>query len=296
MALGAGVLQIVRNAAQRGLADDAGPWGATLVRFLFGLPFTLLFLGLVLLFIPPVSPRFSAAFFVVAAVGAATQVLATAALIQSMRASSFGLGSTFQHFTLPLAAVFGFLVLGDLIGWTGWAGIGLATAGLLVASWPKGKGLSALLGGAGPFKAGIYGLASGACFAVSGNAFRFCGLTLEPEAVLFSSTMTLVVVQAMQSVGLGGLLLWLDRRALRALRTDLRASLTAGLAGAAASALWFAALALVPAALVRAVNALVEAPGATLVGWLRFGEKPDPRKTLGAGLIVTGVVVLVLSG
>jgi hypothetical protein len=32
-------LQVARNALQRGLVGDAGPWGATLVRFLFGLPF-----------------------------------------------------------------------------------------------------------------------------------------------------------------------------------------------------------------------------------------------------------------
>ena len=31
-------LQVARNALQRGLVGDAGPWGATLVRFLFGLP------------------------------------------------------------------------------------------------------------------------------------------------------------------------------------------------------------------------------------------------------------------
>jgi hypothetical protein len=28
-------LQVARNALQRGLVGDAGPWGATLVRFLF---------------------------------------------------------------------------------------------------------------------------------------------------------------------------------------------------------------------------------------------------------------------
>ena len=35
------VLQVARNAMQRSLLPAAGPWGATLVRFLFGLPFSL---------------------------------------------------------------------------------------------------------------------------------------------------------------------------------------------------------------------------------------------------------------
>jgi drug/metabolite transporter (DMT)-like permease len=295
LAVGAGVLQIVRNAAQRGLADDAGPWGATLVRFLFGLPFTCVFLGLIMLVAPPVSAVMTPAIVGAAMVGALCQVLATAALIASMQASSFGLGSTFQHVSLPLAAVFGFAVLGDAISPAGWGGIGIATAGLVVASWPK-RVKAGQVKDAGAIRAGLLGVASGACFAVSGNAFRYCGVNIDPDALFFSSTLTLVMVQTFQSVGLGLVLLALDRRALRALRADLRASLTAGLAGAAASAMWFAALALVPAALVRAINALIEAPGATLVGWVRFKEQPDPRKTLGAGLIVIGVVVLVMAG
>ena len=37
LAAAAAPLQVARNAMQRGLVGDAGPWGATLVRFLFGL-------------------------------------------------------------------------------------------------------------------------------------------------------------------------------------------------------------------------------------------------------------------
>jgi drug/metabolite transporter (DMT)-like permease len=87
----------------------------------------------------------------------------------------------------------------------------------------------------------------------------------------------------------------MDRRALRALFGDLRASLLAGFAGAAASACWFAALTLAPAALVRALNALVEAPAATLMGWIKFKERLDLRRALGAALIVVGVIATVLA-
>jgi drug/metabolite transporter (DMT)-like permease len=295
MAVGAGLLQIVRNGAQRGLANEAGPWGATLVRFLFGLPFTLLFLGLIWVVAPPMSPQLTPLIVLVVSVGALAQVLATAALIASMQASSFGLGSTFQHVSLPLAALFGFIVLGDVISVVGWLGIAVTTGGLLVASWPNRAGEADLLD-TSSVKAVLFGIASGACFAVSANAFRFGSAHLDPQALFFSSTVTLVMAQSIQSVGLGAVLWAFDRRALQALRADLRASVTAGFAGAAASALWFAALGLVPAAMVRAVNAVVEAPTATLYGWLRFKEKPDPRKSLGAGLVVVGVVMLVLFG
>jgi drug/metabolite transporter (DMT)-like permease len=298
LSLVAGFLQIVRNATQRGLSDTAGPWGATLVRFLFGLPFTMAFLAAAWAIAPPEAPRFPPIFWASAALGAFAQVCATAALIQSMRASTFALGSTFQHMSLPLAAVFGALFLGDHLGPWGWTGTGIATAGLLIASWPKagwraatGEGLKGRLGA---FQAGFLGLVSGACFAVSGNAFRLCGLSVDPGAPFFSGLVTLVVVQGLQSAVLGAILWRFDRRALSALRADLKASLLAGLTGAAASACWFSALTLAPAALVRAINALVEAPAATLMGWLRFKETLDVRRGAGAALIVGGVVLLVL--
>ncbi len=38
----ASAFQVSRNAVQRGMMGDAGPWGATLVRFPFGFPFAAL--------------------------------------------------------------------------------------------------------------------------------------------------------------------------------------------------------------------------------------------------------------
>ena len=54
--------QVARNAAQRELVADAGPWGATLVRFLFGLPFSLLFVAVACLMAGRLHPRLSVAY------------------------------------------------------------------------------------------------------------------------------------------------------------------------------------------------------------------------------------------
>jgi drug/metabolite transporter (DMT)-like permease len=151
-----------------------------------------------------------------------------------------------------------------------------------------------LSAGPGAFKAGLYGLLSGACFAVSANSYRACGMEIDPTAPFFSSSVTLVLAQTLQSVVLGAILYLVDRRALNVLFGDLKTSLLAGFAGAAASACWFAALTLAPAALVRAVNALVEAPAATVMGWLKFKERLDVRRGLGAAFIVGGVLMSVL--
>ena len=42
--------QVARNAMQRSLTGPLGTWGATNIRFLFGFPFSVLFLAVVLIF------------------------------------------------------------------------------------------------------------------------------------------------------------------------------------------------------------------------------------------------------
>ncbi|HET9161496.1 MAG TPA: EamA/RhaT family transporter, partial [Caulobacteraceae bacterium] len=133
--VGAAAFQVARNALQRGLVGDAGPWGATLVRFLFGLPFSLVFLA-VAWAIAPVTPHFTGSFWIGALVGSFAQIAATGALLVAMHRSGFALGATFQQSSLPLAAVAG-LAIGESPGPVGWAGLALTTVSLIALSWPK---------------------------------------------------------------------------------------------------------------------------------------------------------------
>ena len=55
--LAAALAQTLRNAAQRHLTRDLGALGATLVRFVYGLPFALLWLAIVWLAITPGRPQ-----------------------------------------------------------------------------------------------------------------------------------------------------------------------------------------------------------------------------------------------
>lgn len=70
LAAAAAPLQVARNAFQRGMIGEAGPWGATLVRFLFGLPFSLALLGIAVIATPDARPEPGLRFFL--SVGAVT--------------------------------------------------------------------------------------------------------------------------------------------------------------------------------------------------------------------------------
>lgn len=282
----AAALQVARNAAQRSLLTGAGPWGATLVRFLFGLPFSLVISSAALLLfetrqtITPVTLAW-------AALGGAMQLGATAALLTAMQRSSFALGTAFQQSGLPFAAILGLLVFGDHLSAAGWAGVLLASAGLVVLSWPASGEPTRDWTAAG------LGTLSGFCFAVSANAFRQSALALDPAHPIPAALVTVAIVQAMQSVALTIWMAARDRSALISVLLSWRVSLGAGLFGALASAGWFVALALSPAGPVRAVG-VVEMPMAALAGRRLFAERVTLRQWLAGGLTAVGVVLAAL--
>lgn len=287
MTAAAAPLQVARNALQRGLVGDAGPWGATLVRFLFGLPFSLAIFAAVALMTPGAAPHLSARFAVAVVLGALSQVGATAALLVAMRRSGFAVATVMQQSSLPLAAIFGWAVLGDALHAQAWAGIATTTAGLSILSWPRRDQVhGAALGS-------VLGLASGLAFAVALNAYRQTGLALEPHHPIYSATASVCMAQAIQTgVLLAGLAVWRPA-ALSAVARSWRQSLGAGFFGAAASACWFGALALAPAGPVRAVG-VIEAPIAAAAGRRLFKERLSPRQMAGGVMAALGVVATAL--
>jgi drug/metabolite transporter (DMT)-like permease len=285
LTVGAAALQVARNALQRGLLAPAGPWGATLVRFLFGLPFSTLFVAAALWLNPGARPVFSAGFWLACVAGGAAQIGGTAALLISMRRSSFALGTVFQQSGIPLAAVIG-LAFGDHLSLARWAGLGLVAAALAVLGWPRGRPMH--------WSSAPLGLAAGGGFALASNAYRQGALGLDGAHPFLAAQITLVVVQVFQSAAL---VIWLtaaDRAALIAAVRSWRSSLGAGFFGAAASGLWFTAFALAPAGPVRAVG-VVEAPIAAVVGRRMFAERLEAWQWLAGLVVAIGVSLAALA-
>jgi drug/metabolite transporter (DMT)-like permease len=284
----ASAFQVARNATQRGLMGEAGPWGATLVRFLFGLPFALCLTGLAWVATPHGGLHPTLAFWGFALSGAATQVLATAAVLTAMRHAGFAVGTAWQQSSMPLTAILGWVVFGDPLTPLGWIGVALATLGLAALAAPQARATeqesAARVWGA------VYGLLAGLCFAVSFNTYRHATLELSPGAALLGATATVSITQAAQSLVLVGLLAWRRPAALRAVAASWKASLAAGFAGACASALWLTALGLAPAAVVRAVG-VIEAPMAAVAGRRLFAERLSAWQWIAGATTAVGVAL-----
>lgn len=278
--------QTLRNAMQRELTQTLGTVGATHVRFLFGLPFALIFLVAILVALGAPIPQLSSRMLVWTLIGASTQFAATALLLAAMRDKSFVLVTALNKIEPVHVALFGLVFLGDHLTAGLAIAIGIATLGVLIMSWPKSGASDAL--GTRPI---VLGLLAGALFGASAVFYRGGMLALESKHFAVAASTTLVCGLLMQTVVLTGYLLLRDRQVLASIFRAWRPSMLAGFMGAFASQMWFLAFALETAAKVRTL-ALVEILFAGLLSRSLFKQSLASRDGIGILLIIAGVAVL----
>jgi drug/metabolite transporter (DMT)-like permease len=292
--LSAALAQTLRNAAQRHLIGELGTLGATLVRFLYGLPFAALWLLSVRQVGGFAWPTPGAGFFLWVTLGAVSQIAATALLLRVMTERNFTLGVAYSKSEIIQVAVFGYVFLADSVTPVTAAAIALGTFGVLLLSLadPE-RPIRGLLTG-WTSKTALLGLGSGAGFALSAVGFRGAALALDATPFPMAAATTLLAAQLIQTALLGGwLLLTQPEVVVRTLRA-WRASLFAGFMGATASAGWFTAMAIEPAANVRTLG-LVELVFAWIVSRRLFREHLKPRELAGMACLVLGLIIVTLA-
>jgi drug/metabolite transporter (DMT)-like permease len=289
----AALAQTLRNAAQRHLTGELGTLGATLVRFLYGLPFAVAWMVAVQAWRGEPFPLPPPRFYLWITVGAVVQIAATAFLLRVMQERNFALGVAYSKTELIQIAIFGLLVLGDPVGVATALAIACGTVGVLLLSpADKQHPVRALVTGWATKSAAI-GLASGTCFAFSVIGYRGATLALEGSSFLLAAAVSLAIAQLIQTLLLGGWLVWRNPAVVRATFRLWRPSLFAGFMGAAASVGWFTAFAIEPAAHVRTL-ALIELLFAYVVSRRIFREKLTTLELSGIALLTVGLVVVTL--
>jgi drug/metabolite transporter (DMT)-like permease len=275
--------QTARNALQRDLTRTVGTVGATLVRFLFGLPFGILFLALVVLWTKQPLPGITTSFILWALAGAATQIGATALMLLAMNERSFVVTIAYIKTEPVLVAIFGLAFLGDKLTLATAAAIVIATLGVMMMSWTKAASTPS-------WRPLMFGIGAAALFGLSAVTFRGAIRSLGLDNFVMAATFTLAVGLLMQTVLLSIYLLCFDRRSLNAILREWRPSMLAGFLGAAASQFWFLGFSLTSAANVRTL-ALVEVLFAQFVT-KGIGEKTSLRDIAGIILVVAGIALL----
>jgi drug/metabolite transporter (DMT)-like permease len=278
----ASVGQSARNAMQRELTGIVGTVGATLVRFLFGLPFGILFLAGVAYWLGKPLPAANPVFLAWITLGAVTQIGGTALMLLAMNERSFVVTTAYLKTEPVLVALFGFVFLGDRLTAHTVLAIVIATTGVMMMSWTKS---------AASIRPLFFGIGAAALFGISAVGFRGAILSLEAPSFVMAATFSLAVGLLIQTALLSVYLALFDRKSLLAIIREWRPSLFAGFMGAAGSQFWFLAFALTTAANVRTL-ALIEVLFAQIVSRRLFDQKSTPREIIGIAMVVAGIAFL----
>ena len=279
--------QTARNAMQRELTATLGTVGATHVRFLFGFPFSLLFLLGVLVATGAPLPHPTLVFWPWIVLGFVAQIAATALMLAAMNDRSFVVTIAYIKTEPVQVALFGFVLLGDKVTPLLAVAILVATAGVVVMSLKPGSAAS------GGIKPTVLGLISGGMFGLSAIGYRGAILSLEgANGFVTAATYTLVVGLLLQSLLLSTYLMLRDPKVLTAIFRAWRPSILAGFMGALASQFWFLGFAITSAANVRTL-ALVEVLFAQGISKFAFKQPTSTREAFGIALVVVGVALLV---
>ncbi|MCC2673399.1 MAG: hypothetical protein K0R58_346 [Ramlibacter sp.] len=288
--LWAALAQTARNAAQRSLVAQAGTLGATLSRFLYGIPFAAAWVALLHALSGTASPipNFHAGYFGWLLLGALGQLAATAFLLAAMKERNFVVGVAYSKTDALQVALFGAVFLRELPGPLTLLAIALATSGVVLLSLPQ---KTPVAGTAWTGRAAWFGLGSGAGFALSAVGYRGAALQIPDASPWLAGAWGVLLAQSIQTLLLGGWLAWRERAALRATVTAWKISTIAGATGALASIGWFTAFALTTAANVRTLG-MVEVLFSYLVSRRLMREKLLRMEQAGLALVLVGLLAL----
>ncbi|WP_170509321.1 EamA family transporter [Ruegeria arenilitoris] len=288
--LAAATFQTVRFMLQKSLSSvKLSATGATFARFAYSMPLVLMGLvvamrlsGLPLPALPPL-------FWLYAAIGGLSQILATICVVALFKQRNFAVGITFKKTEVIQTAIVGFVVLGDRVSTGAFGAILLGLLAVLL--------LSKTPGGSGAWwrhltnRASQLGLGSGVLFAFSAVSYRGASLQLGDGEAWFRALVTLAVVVSIQFLSMALWLVWRDRAELRAVWDTRRTGIFVGLTSLGGSFCWFWAFSLQNAAYVKALGQ-VELIFSLMASVLVFRETVTRREI--AGMVLLGLSILIL--
>ncbi len=285
----AAFLQNARSALQKHLRSRLDTVGATYVRFVYAVPFALLWVAVLLVMGGQPLPLPDSTFLIFAGIAGLSQILATLFLVALFSLRTFAAGTAYSKTETVQAAIIGLLILGDPLSVGSLTGIVISLAGVLVLSIARAAtGVREFSGRAIPI-----GLASGALFALTAVSVRAASLSLGGDGYLMQAAFTLLIVTAWQTVIMTAWLIARQRQVLAEAFRSWRVSGLVGLTGMLASACWFTAMTIENAAYVRALGQ-VELVFTFVASLVIFRERTSVAEFTGILAIVAGILLLVL--
>ena len=282
------VMQSIRTAGQKHVAQSLSAEATTLVRFLFGLPFALAYFAVLWINSSEQPQSLPGTFFVSGALAAVSQIVATLFLVKALTLRNFAVGTALAKTEAIMTALLGAAFFAANLTALGYLSVVVGVCGVLVASnwrvsWRDLFG-NASIG---------YGLGAGLGFALASLWIRQASLSLGISQ-LVSAAAVLVFMVGLQTLICLTLILVRQRAQLALIASNWRAAWFIGFTSVAGSVGWFTAMSLQEAALVKTLGQ-TEFVVTLLITYLYFGERISLREYLGIGLIALSVALLLVS-
>ena len=281
-------MQSVRTAGQKHLANDMSPLAATLVRYLFGLPFAVIYLAILWADHETASLSPTINFYLPAIIAGVLQIVATIFMIRLFMLRNFAVGSTYVRSEILLTSIIGAVFFADAVSLLGWVAISISFLGLVLVSIGKTGKPSSLWN-----RSAVYGVGAGLAFSLTSLLIRKASLSLDTDP-MFAAALTLTYMVAIQLLIT---LVWVcfhNRRELLVIMNKWRLSLFVGFTSVVGSAGWFTAFTLERAAYVKTLGQL-EFLTTLLISILFFKETPNRIEFAGMAILVIGVLALLLA-
>ena len=280
------VMQSLRTAAQKQIAQSITASAATLVRYLFGLPFALAYyFALRYLYQDETLPS-NGIFYRAASLAAVSQIFATVFLIKALTLRNFAVGTALVKTEALLTALIGALFFSAALNLMAYFSVVIGVLGVLVASNWK-VSLRDLVEN----ESIKFGIGAGLGFALASLWLREASLSLELPRLL-SASLVLLYMVITQTVACLLYTIVRERNQLALIFTRWRSCLFIGFSSLAGSIGWFTAMSLQDAAIVKTLGQ-TEFVVTLLITYFYFGEKITLREYIGILLVALSVILLI---
>ena len=284
----AAFMQAVRTAGQKYLTAHISPLGATLVRYLFGLPFAIVYLYVLVLDRGGL-PELTQTFVVYGIAAGFLQIVATVLMIRLFTLRNFAVGSCYIRAEILITAVIGLTVFSEMVSPLGWFAMLTCVVGLVLITLAKTGKLSDLWN-----ISVVYGIGTGLSFSLCSLLIRQASLSFGLDDAMLTAAMTLCYMIVIQTLMTVGMLLVQNAPELLVIKREWRASLFVGATSVVGSVGWFTAFTLERAAYVKTLGQ-IELLLTLGISVLYFKEIPNRKELIGMCILVAGVVTLLLA-
>lgn len=283
--------QNLRSIYQKKLQKNMSNISSTYTRFLFGLPFVIIYFLFLYNFSDSkfLVSNINITFLLYCLIGGISQIIATFLLLKIFKTNNFSVATSYSKTEPIQAAFFGFILLSDPISFIGLIGIIVGLIGIMITSIKK-INLSINFFNLSVF----YGLLSGSLFGLSAVLFRGASHSLFSIDYMLTSSFTLLIAIGIQTLILTIYILLKDIKQFYLLYFNWKDGLIVGFFGAFASICWFYAMSVQNVAYVRALGQ-IELIFTILASILYFKEKIIANEILGVLLTLTGILIILFN-